>query len=116
MKSCEITMKYSEGIPVFFVKGYFTDYAGKDLANLIDPFLKEGKAFFIVDFSECNLVNSPGLVSLVNLSTVVSDDFQGKVILTGLDEFKISVMTIAGVFYSAEQASTLEEAVKRLKT
>jgi hypothetical protein len=115
MKPCQIELLTLEQVPVFFIKGYFTEAGGKQLVDMIDGYLEKGQIHFVVDFGGCQLINSPGVVAIVTLAMKVCDDFKGKLVLTGLDEFKTSVLNVAGVFCSAEYAGTSEEGIKKVK-
>lgn len=116
MKPFDMDQKTIDGMIVFHIKGYFSDYAGKKMQDTVDEHLKSGAAAFVFDFSGCPLINSPGIVAIANIAMKIVDDFRGRIVLCGLDDLKTSVLNVAGVFPTAEYSGTLEESLQKLKS
>lgn len=103
-----------DGIAVISVTGYFSVPTGKELHALVDDLVRGGCTRYIVDFSECKLINSPGMVLMMELAMKIIDDHRGALVLTGLDTFKVSVFTMTGVLPLATVFPTVADALKKL--
>jgi len=114
MEHFEIVIVENGNITVFTVKGYFEEKAGKELAKEADRYLQQGRFILIIDFAECLVISSPGIAALIDLALLVIDDYKGRVILSGLDRLKTSVLSMSGVIPLAEVAPSIEDALKRL--
>ncbi|MBF0547506.1 MAG: STAS domain-containing protein [Candidatus Riflebacteria bacterium] len=115
MNSFEIKVITKNSIPVLQVSGYFSADSGTKLEEIVEGLLQKGSLFMVVDFSNCKLINSPGVYVLMETAMKIVDDYCGRILLCGLDELKLSVFTMAGVFLFAEVAKTCEEAVQNIK-
>ena len=111
----EIELKEIEEIPVLQIAGYFNAELGVKVTAMVDTLLQKGKNRIVIDLSQCKVVNSPGLASMIDLSFKVIDDFQGKVVIAGVDQLKINIFTTAGLFPLAGTAANAPEACKKIK-
>lgn len=116
METFEIKLLESEKFPVIAVKGYFNAETGKEVHQVADNLLRQDKIQIIIDFAACKVVNSLGIASLIDLALKILDDFKGRLVLAGLDDFKVSVFETAGLFPLAEGAKTVAEASQTLKS
>ncbi|MBF0499054.1 MAG: STAS domain-containing protein [Candidatus Riflebacteria bacterium] len=116
MESFEIKFDESLAYPVFHVKGYYSDHTGAQVAEKANQLLRGGKVRLIIDFTECFSINSPGIASLMDLGLIVTDDFKGRLILTGLNTLCLKVLNIAGIIPFIESTPTIPEAIKQLET
>jgi hypothetical protein len=110
-----ISRETREGIPVFYVTGYFAEKAGNELLACCEPHLAAHRHRLVVDLGRCQVINSPGLVRLMDLTVTVVEDHQGTLVLTGLSELHTSLMELGGVFPLAWQAPDVDEAIHRLR-
>jgi len=114
MSSHEIRVEACEGHGIVRVKGYFSGPAAKDARDQIENVLDEQRIRFLFDFSECNLINSPGVVGLTEITYRIVEDFQGRMVITGLDDLKIRVLKMAGIFPKSDIAATVDDGLKIL--
>lgn len=100
-----------DGIAIISVKGYFQKEAGLALKEKLLPILKAGTTRIVVDFTLCELINSPGVAQLLWLVLRISEDFLGKPVFFGLSPLISEVFTMAGVLPIAQQAPDRERAL-----
>ena len=98
------------GVFVYSVLGYFNDVEGKQTHKMVDAQLQRGNRKFIIDFSVCNLINSPGAAWIFDIVQHVIDDFHGRIVVCGADKLRREVFQMCGIFPLAESAQTVEEA------
>lgn len=110
MDSYELIITERDSVVIAIIKGYFNADAGEDLNDRIDRLALAGKVRIIIDFSDCTLLNSPGVTSMVDITLKVSEDFDGKLVFFGLDQIKYNVLRTVHVIPPAEVASSLAEA------
>lgn len=115
MNSYEIRVKIKNSIAIVLVNGYFSEEAGTKMDEVVDDLLKKGNLYIIMDFSNCKLINSPGVVALMEITMKIVDDYLGKLFFVGIDELKISVFSMAGIFHMAGIANTQEEAILKIQ-
>lgn len=96
--------------PVLTVEGYVAAEAGLAMLAVVDQLLESGRRKIILDFSKCSLINSPGVVAVLQITLKVVEDFQGDIVLVGLNDLQNTVMEMAGVLPVASQAADLDEA------
>jgi len=96
---------------VILIKGYFEENLGCKLQDLVDALIQKQCTEFIIDFSQCFVVNSPGVAKMGDLALTITQDIQGRLFLTGLDNLKARVFECAGVTLDAEIATTIEQAL-----
>ena len=97
MDAFSLRLEDRDAVVIVRVQGYLGVAAGKELQARIHEQLKKGKLRFVLDFAECRVVSSPGVVSLLELATRVTDDFRAQLAISGLDELKSNVFWMAGV-------------------
>ncbi|MFZ2959288.1 MAG: STAS domain-containing protein [Candidatus Ozemobacteraceae bacterium] len=104
MSVFSLEMDIIDGITILLIKGYFGFDAGSEATKLVEHHLGSGERRFVIDFSECRLISSPGVVDLLVMICKIEDDFGGRVIITGLDPLKTSLLEMAGVIPGVESA------------
>ena len=112
-----LTLETSEntGVLIVHIVGYVSmENVGK-IHDAVEEFLGRGGRGIVLDFRECNVINSPGTAAIMNLAMRVTEDFQGNLVVLVLDPVKISVFELAGIFLSARKAGTLEDAVTQAR-
>ena len=112
MENFILNIQETDDLAVFFVKGYFNDEAGEKIDDSAGVFLSKGKKILILDFSECVVINSLGVASLMGLAIRVTDEFQAKLIFSGLDPFKNQVLLVSGILPLVEVASNVQEGIE----
>ncbi|MBF0407806.1 MAG: hypothetical protein HQM10_10655 [Candidatus Riflebacteria bacterium] len=112
MSVFDLEVKASEGVVVVFAKGYCSADASGKLNGLLETLAKVNNLKLVMDFSDCRLINSPGVVVLVDFTMRVVDDFRGKFIITGVSELQKSVFQMAGIFPLAGLADSLKNAIQ----
>ncbi|MBF0546797.1 MAG: STAS domain-containing protein [Candidatus Riflebacteria bacterium] len=111
----EIKQILIDSIPILAVTGYFSEETGKKMDQIVTDLLQKDYKHIIIDFSNCKIVNSPGVAALVEIAMKTVDDFDGKLIIFGIDTLKESVFFMAGIFSLVSLAQTQEEAIKKIK-
>ena len=96
-------------IPVISLKGYFSGEGGQAVAREVDAALNLGRKRILIDLVGCTVINSPGIAVLMDLAMKIVDDFQGRLILVGLDNSKKQFLTMTGVLPLAGTAATVDE-------
>jgi len=114
MDPFEITFEEKNSIVHIFVSGYFNAETGTILNQKGQELLEGGKNRFLLDFSKCTTVNSPGMSSLLDFSVIVNDDYLGKVVFWGLDESKKYFFKIVGILNVATVTDSPENALAEL--
>jgi len=98
---------------VIKIEGYCNQDAGDDLLKIIQGEFESGSSKHLVfNFSLCNGVNSPGVARVLEATEIVTEDFNGRVYLCGLDKIKTSFFEMVGILELAEAVSGEEEALK----
>ncbi|MBF0499498.1 MAG: STAS domain-containing protein [Candidatus Riflebacteria bacterium] len=115
MNEFSITAQSIDEIRVFAVNGYFGWDSGKQLQTLVDKDLGQGIKHFIFELSNCQMISSPGIVSILNVITKVRDEFHGNIVLAQLDQVLATVMKVSGVMNLATASNSLAEAVELIR-
>lgn len=93
------------------LKGYLEDQGGVSLKAHIEEVLSQGIVNFAFDFSQIELISSPGVAALLDVSTVIVDDYAGQIVCWGLDNHHSTVLEMSGFFFMAHQASSEQESL-----
>ncbi len=114
METFEVRIERDQGIPVIQVSGYFNETTGQEINDKLDPLMKDGAFAFVLDLSKTEVINSPGLGKLLDITLKIIDDFKGMLFICGVDRLKRSVLTMIGVLPLArelpDRAQALEQA------
>lgn len=105
----------SDNIEILRLKGYLEDSGGSVLKSHVDEVLAGGRADFALDFTGIELISSPGVAALLDLSTMIVDDYAGQVACWGLDKHHSTVLEMSGFFFMVNQVTTEPEALSYLK-
>ncbi len=106
---CESSQPY----PIIRIKGYCNAEAGQEIIKTVEGTLRTGKVRLVMDFSTCDLINSPGIAAIMEVTFRIKDDFRGDIVISGLDPMKESLLRMAGVFPVAQTAKDVPEALAR---
>ena len=101
-----------QGIVSFSAMGYFQEETGKKMVRLVDEHLAQNRTRFIIDFSLCPIVNSPGLSHLMEVTFKVVSEFKGAFVVCGLDALKHKVFSACGVIPLATEVKNFQDALK----
>ena len=96
------------------LKGYATENQFEAVQTNLLPFLQEGKNRILLDFSDCTLINSPGLSALIELILTVKEDYFGRLMVSGLPPLFEDVFSIAGLLDMVERSATLDTGLQEL--
>ncbi len=116
MSSFTVTVRMEDTIPVIIPQGYYSGDSGEQVHELIDRLFREGHTSFLFDFSVCDIVNSPGVVSLMDLVAKIAEDYKGKSVLVGLDELKKTTFKMAGLTHVALVAEGVAAGLQMVQT
>jgi anti-anti-sigma regulatory factor len=102
-------------VEILFLEGYLEDSGGTQLKDLIEEHLNAGKSNFAFDFSEIKLISSPGVAALLDVSSIIVDDYAGQVAVWGLDKHHSVVLEMSGFFFIANQVADRQEGMELLE-
>ncbi len=91
------------------LKGYLEDSGGSALKNHFQSRLDAGISQFALDFSAIELISSPGVAALLDISGMIVDDFAGQIAAWGLDQHHSAVLEMSGFFFMAHQVNDAAE-------
>lgn len=96
------------------LKGYLEDTGGTSLKAHVQKCLDAGRCLFAMDFSSVELISSPGVAALLDISGMVVDDFAGKIATWGIDKHHSVVLEMSGLFFMAHQVANEAEGLAYL--
>lgn len=110
MTNEQLKISEHEGLPVFSFIGHCRAENIESLATRLRKLAEAGKKKYIFDFSACKLINSPAMGELLDAILLVDRDFEGHIVVCGLDSLKETLFTISGIIPIAQEAPDLEAA------
>ncbi len=113
MKQLEIDN--SQALPVVKFIGNCSVEGLEGLCAELEGLFEQGRKKFVFDFAQCKLLNSPAMGELLDAILLVDRDFEGHVVITGLDKLKETLFTISGIIPIAQEAGSIEEGIELLK-
>ena len=114
-RSGTLSVRLEGDVTVLSVEGYFNDETGKILQEEVRKVLFQGKKEIVLDLKTCHTINSLGVAMILMVTLEASDDFGATLYLTGLNELKTSVLSLAGVTTRAVILPEVQEALNRIK-
>lgn len=114
MEKFTISHRKQDAIAIISATGYFGEEAGKEVREYFLTYSKEGFTNFIIDFSNCEVINSLGLSALFDVTLKISDDLQGKIFFAGMNQLMLGVVSMAGMDDFAEYVSDVDAALFKL--
>ena len=105
MPSFEVILTTHGRTVIADIRGYFNDEAGRHLQGGLKPLLKKGANRVLLDFSLCEVINSPGVAALLETAVEVIEDHRGMLVLCGLQETSQDILQMAGLFTYATAAA-----------
>lgn len=114
MDSKQLATSNKSGIPVFSFIGNCKAEGIECLSGKLQTLAESGQKKFIFDFSSCKLLNSPAMGELLDAILLVDRDFDGHVVVCGLDSLKETLFTISGIIPIAQEALDIDAAASML--
>ena len=114
-ESYSVSQYEQEGIVVLQISGYFGELAGQNLTARVDELLCHQKGKMVFDLSQCEVLASPGIGSLLEIVDKVVEEFNGSMAFIVLDPVMVKVLNLTHVTALAGVAQTLSEAIEYLK-
>ncbi|RCK79449.1 MAG: hypothetical protein OZSIB_0089 [Candidatus Ozemobacter sibiricus] len=111
----EFRQRLQDGVVIVEVHGYFNDQAGKALTTLVQDQVRGGHTIFLLDFGPCSVINSTGVATFLDLTLALTEDYQGRLLICGLDRVKQSVLEMVGITSMATLARDVAEALTLAK-
>lgn len=112
MKQLEIDT--TKSVPVISFIGNCSVEGLEGFNSELQKLNSEGHKNFVFDFSQCKLLNSPAMGELLDVILLVDRDFEGNIVLTGLDKLKETLFTISGIIPIAQEAKTIDDGIALL--
>ncbi|MDD3146857.1 MAG: hypothetical protein PHD82_06105 [Candidatus Riflebacteria bacterium] len=101
-------------VEILRLKGYLEDTGGTTLKSHVQKCLDTGICRIALDFSSIELISSPGVAALLDISGMVVDDFAGQIAAWGLDKHHSVVLEMSGLFFMAQLVGSEAEAMTAL--
>lgn len=91
-------------IPVVSFIGHCKVEGIDDLCSRLQKLALEGHKKFVFDYSACKLINSPAMGEILEAILLIDRDFEGHVVVSGLDSLKETLFSISGIIPIAQPA------------
>lgn len=114
MDNLQLKIDAASNIPVFHFIGHCKVEGIADLGKWVGEMARKGQCRFVFDFSTCKLINSPAMGELLDAILLIDRDFEGHIVVCGLDSLKETLFTISGIIPIAQEAANVPEAIKLL--
>jgi len=114
LDNTQLKISDQNGIPVFSFVGNCKAEGIDHLADQLREMAEAGQNKFVFDFSACKLINSPAMGELLDAILLVDRDFDGHIVICGLDSLKETLFTISGIIPIAQEASDTASAAALL--
>ncbi len=114
MDNLQLKIDTASNIPVFSFIGHCKVEGIAELANWLGELARKGSTRYVFDFSACKLINSPAMGELLDAILLIDRDFEGHIVVCGLDSLKETLFTISGIIPIAQEAKDIAAAIKLL--
>ncbi len=114
MDNQQLVISDRKGLPVFSFVGHCKAEGIESLSDQLRKMSESGQKKYIFDFSACKLINSPAMGELLDAILLVDRDFEGHVVVCGLDSLKETLFTISGIIPIAQEAKDIDSAASML--
>lgn len=74
-----------------------------------------GHKKFVFDFSACKLINSPAMGEILEAILLIDRDFEGHVVVCGLDSLKETLFSISGIIPIAQPSPDVIAALELIE-
>lgn len=96
----QITLK--NNMPVVSFVGNCKVEDVDQLCQQLQEMAVSGHKKFVFDFSGCKLINSPAMGEILEAILLIDRDFEGHVVVCGLDSLKETLFSISGIIPIAQ--------------
>lgn len=93
------------------VIGFLEATANKVLADSLEQLQKQGFLRYVIDFSGCQVMSSPGIHDLIQFALRLSDTPGGKLVFSGLNAMQTKVFKLVALDTVATICPTRVEAL-----
>ena len=114
-ENTQLKISNQNGIPLFSFVGNCKAEGLACLPDKLREMAEAGQKKYIFDFSACKLINSPAMGELLDAILLVDRDFEGHVVVCGLDSLKETLFTISGIIPIAQEAPEASSAAQILQ-
>ncbi|MEW6710739.1 MAG: hypothetical protein AB1403_13010 [Candidatus Riflebacteria bacterium] len=114
MANSQLEIDSSGAIPVLRFIGNCNVEGLEKLQEELSSLNRNGHRKFVFDFSACRLLNSPAMGELLDAILMVDREYEGHIVVSGLDKLKETLFTISGIIPIAQEAKTAEEGMQIL--
>lgn len=114
MDNLQLKIDAGSNIPVFYFIGHCKVEGIECLSKWVGELARQGQIKFVFDFSACKLINSPAMGELLDAILLIDRDFEGHIVVCGLDSLKETLFTISGIIPIAQEAKDTSSAIKLL--
>ncbi len=108
----QITLK--NNMPVVSFIGNCKVEGVAELCQNLQELAVAGHKKFVFDFSGCKLINSPAMGEILEAILLIDRDFEGHVVVCGLDSLKETLFSISGIIPIAQPAPDIIAALELL--
>ncbi|NCB37773.1 MAG: hypothetical protein EOM80_03305 [Erysipelotrichia bacterium] len=115
METVQMRVASHNNIPVFSFIGHCKPEGLAELSPKLSAFAVSGIKKFVFDFSACKLINSPAMGELLDAILLIDRDFEGHIVVCGLDSLKETLFTVSGILQIVQATPDIPEALKLLE-
>lgn len=101
--------------PVVYLQHYCNDETMVGLGDAVCKLCDQDKNRIIFDLARCELINSLGLGELLDVILIVTQDYEGAVVVTGISSLQLKLFRLTGVFPIAHSAANMQEGIALLE-
>jgi hypothetical protein len=111
LENSQLQITIRKNIPIVTFSGYCKVEGIEDLCKRLNELAIGGHRKFVFDFSACKLINSPAMGEILEAVLLIDRDFEGHIVICGLDSLKETLFSISGIIPIAQSTSDLISAV-----
>lgn len=115
MATLAYTITEENGFPIVRFQNYCTNETLEGLADKVGHLCDKDKNRLIFDFTSCEVINSLGMAALLETLMIVQD-YEGRVIISGLNAIQQKFFGLTGVFSLSTQADKIADAFGLLQS
>jgi anti-anti-sigma regulatory factor len=109
MAVSEVMVSEENGVIIVIAPNYFNEACALKINRASDTFLPQGKHRVVIDFSNCELINSPGVAGMLDFMLKVVEDYRGLLIFCGLNNLLTEVFELASILDKVRITTSLTE-------
>ncbi len=114
MSQSAYSINSDDTFPVISLINYCTNETLEGLGEKVCDLCDADKNHIIFDFTDCQIINSLGLATLLEVLMIIQD-YEGEAVITGLDATKEKFFSLTGVFSIARTAPDKESTKEALQ-